>query len=81
MRQKHRCGGAFALPKQNAPPHGGALFIPFRVLSLAQQIVDGYVIEVSKSNQDIGGDVTLPQFVVAIGPLGTIQIFRKLSLF
>lgn len=47
---------------------------------MSQQIINRNVVEIGKPNQNIRGDVTLSQLVVAVNLLGTVQEIRKLTL-
>ena len=56
------------------------LFVAFGIVSLAQQIIYGNVVKICQSDQDICGNITLPQFIIAIDLLGTVEKFGNLPL-
>lgn len=59
---------------------GGALSIPLRIFGLTQQIVNGNVVKIGEFDQYIRGNVPLAHLIVAVDPLGTVEIFRQLPL-
>lgn len=58
----------------------GALPVTFWIFGLTEEIVDGDIVEVCQLDQDLSGNVPLAKFIVAVGPLGTVQIFGQLAL-
>ena len=68
-------------PKQRKIRCFGPLFISLRVGSLSQEVVDGYIVEVSQTDQNVRGNVPLTQFVVAVDLLRAIQKVSQLALF
>lgn len=52
---------------------GGALFIALGVIGKAKQIIYGYAVKLRKPDEHIGGDIPLPQLVVAVYLLRAIQ--------
>ena len=56
------------------------LFVLLWVIGQAQDIVRRDMVELRQADQDICGDVSLTQFVVAVDLLGAVQVFRQVLL-
>ena len=59
---------------------GLSLFVDLFFICSAEQVVHGNIVEIRDFDENFGGNVMFAGFIIAVSPLGTVQIFCHGSL-